>query len=137
MLPPEWESTDLNDLIPVAKRFLQATLATRSRNREYKEAVKPPPNTTQSSTRAPPQQQNHELSQQQKQRQSKKATKEIMKERMERIYRSIYDESFTPKTFMHEVPPNCCVFHGTLDHTTVEYDTIKHAQSEVINILEK
>ena len=39
-LLPEWDPMNLHELLPVTKRFLQATMATRSRNKDYKEANK-------------------------------------------------------------------------------------------------
>ena len=48
-LPEEWKSMDLNDLIPVAKKFHEATLATRAQNKRYKEETREKSQTPKSS----------------------------------------------------------------------------------------
>ena len=52
-LPSEWNTTNLNDLIPVAKRFFQATLSTRARNKRYKDLNRPQQSPAVSSSRPP------------------------------------------------------------------------------------
>ena len=103
--PTAWQPTDLHQLIAVTKQYLQSVLSIRERNRVYKETHKPvssAPKLQQSSDK--PRNPNTEL-----------------KDRIRRIYTSIYDNNFSIKNFEHEVGPGCCVFHGTRDHLSTEY----------------
>ena len=51
---------------------------------------------------------------------------------MQRVYKSIYNGSFDPSQFAHEVPPNCCVFHGSSEHTTDDCNVIKKTKDKAL-----
>ena len=80
---------NLNELIPVAKKFLQATLATQARNRTYKEESRDRGKLKDTA----------KYQSLDKSRISKDATKDIM----QIIHRAIYSDTFSPKYFEHKV----------------------------------
>ena len=92
-------------------------MATRNRNKEYKEAHTPPAlakptQTSSSSSRG-------KLTATSKTAPST-AQKEVNRDRQQRIYRAIYNGSFDITSFAKEVPPRCCVFHGSSTHQTAD-----------------
>ena len=118
-LTEEWKTLDLNALIPVAKRYLQAVLATCAPNKAYHKEYQT--NNRGNSSTQPSSE--------------KMAPKEATQDRKQRNLSAIYGHTFDPKAFEHEVGHDCCIFNGTTDHKTEECKVIKRSLAKASSTL--
>ena len=103
-LPPEWQPTDIHQLIPVAERYQANVLSLRQRNKELKSQTKTP--------RTP---------------KTPLDNVQTNESRQKEIYHKIMDNNFKISDFVSQVPPNTCVYHGNIGavHTSDKCNTIK------------
>ena len=111
-LPPDWQTTDMNQLTIVATSYLNSVKSIRTNNEWYK---------SQNSTSHP-----NTDSKNVKSKQAKSPNKPSSKddnatrfqaknsERQSRILRDIRDGTFSAKKYSTEVPNGACIWHGTV-----------------------
>ena len=124
---PKWRPLDINELIPVAKNYLQETLLFRSDNRDYMTKKKEHSKEKESSDKTD---KDSKKSTSKKSKSSQKTSSSddgakkfqlsqdpAEKERRLQISRAIHGGTFKFSDFTSQVPKNHCIWHGS-HHST-------------------
>ena len=111
-LPPEWQTTDMNQLAIVATSYLNSVQSIRNNNKWYKSQNSTSQTTTASTTIDSTQ--TKSTNKQNPKEDNKKKFQEKNSERQSRILRDIRDGTFSADKYTKEVPQGACIWHGTV-----------------------
>ena len=111
-LPPEWQTTDMNQLAIVATSYLNSVQSIRNNNKWYKSQNSTSQTTTASTTIDSTQ--TKSTNKQNPKEDNKKKFQEKNSERQSRILRDIRDGTFLTDKYTKEVPQGACIWHGTV-----------------------